>query len=286
MFHAVFHRPSILHLPSSILVWILLLAPWPTSAQQGRMVQGQITSPALATNLFGDPATRTYRVYLPPSYDTSTKRYPVVYALHGWYNDESQMVSLLQPTLDSMIRQRTIGELIVVFPNARNTLYGSFYLSSTVIGDYETYIAKDLVELIDAQYRTLAARASRGVTGLSMGGWGTMHLAFKFPDVFSVAVPQAGPYNSRSPNNDARARTLASYHPTNLTQFNNLMYVDWHLCSFQAMLAGLLPNPQRPSLYTDYPYEWVGGQPVFNETNDLRCRQGDVQNGDLPRYVS
>lgn len=272
----------------ALLVTLLLLPLMPesASAQQGRMEQGQITSAALATNLYGDPATRPYRVYLPPSYDSSLKRYPVVYVLHGGFNDETQMIPWLKPTLDSMIRQRSIGEMLAVFVNATNKLVvGSWYLSSPVIGDYETYIVKDLVELIDTRYRTLPTRESRAVTGFSMGGWGAMHLALKFPDVFSVAVAEAGRYNSRSQQADALARDIARYHPTNYTQYMAMGDVDYMLCAFQALFAGLLPNPQRPHLYTDYPYEWVNGQPVLSELADQRCRDGDVQNGDLPRYV-
>jgi enterochelin esterase-like enzyme len=250
------------------------------------MEQGSITSSALATNLYGDPATRPYRVYLPPSYDNTAKRYPVVYVLHGGFNDENQMIPWLRPTLDSMIQERSIGEMMAVFVNATNKLVvGSWYLSSPVIGDYETYIVTDLVKLIDTRYRTLDARESRGVTGFSMGGWGTMHLALKFPDVFSVAVAEAGRYNSRSQQADALSRELARFHPTNFTQYMAVGDVDYMLCAFQALFAGLLPNPQRPDLYTDYPYEWVNGQPVLSESADQRCRQGDVQNGDLPRYI-
>ncbi len=263
-----------------------LLALMPDArAQQGRIEQGQITSAALTNNLYGDPATRSYHVYLPPSYDTGTNRYPVVYVLHGWYEDNNTMVGLLQSNLDFMIQQRSIGEMIAVFPNASNLLWGWWYFSSPVIGDYETYIAKDLVQLINARYRTLPARESRAVTGGSMGGFGVMHLALKFPDVFSVAVAEAGLYDSRSQHANGAEQALASCYPTNSAQFAALMSVDWRLCALQALFAGLLPDPQRPSLYTDYPYEWANGQPVLNASADQRCRQGDVQNGDLPRYL-
>jgi S-formylglutathione hydrolase FrmB len=268
----------------SLALLLLLLMPGQTSAQQGRMEQGRITSSALTNNLYGDPATRNYSVYLPASYDTSAKRYPVVYFLHAWSYDESALATRLQPTLDSMIRQRLIGEVIAVCPNAQNKLSGSWYVSSPVIGDYETYIAKDLVGWIDSHYRTLAVRESRGVTGWSAGGYGTMHLALKFPDVFSVAVPQAGLYNSRSQLCDGLERGMASYHPTNLTQVAALP--DWRMGALEPLFAGLLPNPQRPSLYTDYVYDWVNNQAVLNASADQRCRQGDIQNGDLPRYLS
>ncbi len=280
-----------------VTLLLLLLTVPPSPGQQGRIVNGTITSSALKTNLYRDPYIRNYRVYLPPSYDASLKRYPVVYALHGYLNDENQLsnggttdygvAKGLKAALDKMIRQRSIGEMIVIFPNANNWLFGSFYLSSPVIGDYETYLVKELVTLIDNRYRTLTNRENRGVTGYSMGGWGTMHLALKFPEVFSVAVPEAGRYNSRCPQSDADARQLARFHPTNYNQFmamGNTAEGVW-LCAHQALFAGLLPNPQRPSLYTDYPYEWVNGQIVTNAAADLRCREGDVLNGDLPRYL-
>jgi S-formylglutathione hydrolase FrmB len=267
----------------SLALLLLLLMPGQTSAQQGRMEQGRITSSALTNNLYGDPATRNYSVYLPASYYTSAKRYPVVYFLHAWSYDESAMAGRVQPTLDSMIRQGLVGEMIVVCPNAQNKLNGSWYMSSPVIGDYETYIAKDLVGWIDSHYRTLSARESRGVTGWSGGGWGTMHLALKFPDVFSVAVPQAGLYNSRSQFCDGLERGMASYYPTNLAQVGALP--DWRMSALVALFAGLLPNPQRPSLYLDCPYDWTNRQAVLNASADQRCREGDIQNGDLARYV-
>src|SRR5438045_9724962 len=69
----------------SIIYALLLLAGvmLPAMAQRGRIEKGQVTSAGLTNNLFGDKATRPYRVYLPPSYDTMQKRYPVIYVLHG-----------------------------------------------------------------------------------------------------------------------------------------------------------------------------------------------------------
>ncbi len=85
--------------------------------------------------------------------------------------------------------------MILVFPNASNKLGGSMYLSSPTIGDYETYLTRELVDFVDANYRTLAQRDSRGITGCSMGADGAMHLALKYPDVYSVAAPYSGTYD-------------------------------------------------------------------------------------------
>lgn len=254
----------------------------PASAQNGRIERGQITSEALAANLLGDPTTRNYQVYLPPSYDLSTNRYPVIYVLHGYYADETEQVSTLKDSLDSLIRQRRIGEMIAVFVNGENRLNGSFYLSSPVIGDYETYITQELVRRIDERYRTLASRENRGVTGFSMGGWGTMHLALKFPETFSVAVAVAGVYDALGAFGDGLAKQLATSYPTNLTQFDSLLFP---VNSSAALFAGLTPNLNRPSLFTDYPYERRSGQLVLVETVRDRALAGDVQNGDLARYL-
>jgi pimeloyl-ACP methyl ester carboxylesterase len=139
------------------------------------------------------------------------------------------------------------------------------------------------VNLIDATYRTLAASPSRGITGYSMGGWGAMHLALKYPSVFSVVISQAGFYDSRSQWADGLARQLVNLHPSTLAQFEALPFP---VNAIQALFAGLIANPLRPSLFTDYPYDLVNGQLSLNTSVHQRCLDRDVQNGDLPRYVA
>jgi len=270
-----------------VLCLFVMLWAWPgmpstALGQNGRIDWSQIVSDALTNNLLYDSARRWVGVYLPPSYDSTQKRYPVVYMLHGYTGNPCGMVVALQPALDSMTAARTIGEMIVVFPDGNNRLQGSHYLSSPVIGDYETYIAKDLVAYIDAHYRTLATRDSRGITGVSMGGWGSMHLALKFPDVFSVVVPNAGYYDAVGDSAVWIWQNFAPYHPTNLVEFDRLDF-PWNWA--QSVLAGVLPDLQRPPMYTDYPYELINGQVVAVEAALQRLRDSDVFHGDLGRYL-
>ncbi len=181
-------------------------APPPTPAvmpEQGTLEKGTITSPALAGNLLGDPDTRRYFIYLPPSYHVSDKRYPVVYMLH----DSFQMAELeqtgIRQSLDAMIKAGDIGELIAVFPNAVPATGFSWYRSSPTIGDYETYVTRDLVEAIDASYRTIADADSRAVasitgndqTSLGSGANGALHLALTHPNVFGAAAAEYGIYD-------------------------------------------------------------------------------------------
>ena len=162
----------------SVLLSVLIVSSL-SFAQVGTMETGEITSTALGGE------TKTSLVYLPPSYTTSEKEYPSFYALHGFSLDYRGLQGMRR-TLDRMIQDGEIGEMIAVFPDGDNSWY---------LDEYEPYIVSELVDLIDAQYRTISDRDSRGVTGHSMGGFGAMHLALKFPEVFSVAVPQAGSYN-------------------------------------------------------------------------------------------
>jgi hypothetical protein len=141
------------------------LAPTETSVSTpgpGRLETDEITSQALAGNLLGDPATRKFQVYLPSGYDTSNHRYPVVYVLHLYPGDYMSFSGQTPRSLETLIAGDKVEPMILVFPDAYNKLGGSMYWSSPTIGDYETYITRELVQQIDATYRTpcLAVRAA------------------------------------------------------------------------------------------------------------------------------
>ena len=104
---------------------------------------------------FKDNVTRRFAVYLPPSYGHANARYPSIYVLHGFLGNAGTMTTI-KPTIDSMIRNDDIGEMILVFPDGSNRFNGSMYQSSETIGDYETYIISDLVNYVNANYRTLS----------------------------------------------------------------------------------------------------------------------------------
>ena len=129
-------------------------------------------------------------VYLPPSYarDT-TRRYPVLYFLHGYTaTAEAYVKSLAIP--DSIDRAVAAGarEMIVVIPDAFTKYSGSMFSNSPTIGDWETFIAQDLTTFIDKRYRTIASREGRGLAGHSMGGYGTMRIGMKQPGGIRGAV--------------------------------------------------------------------------------------------------
>jgi enterochelin esterase-like enzyme len=223
---------------------------------KGKLETGQITSQALAENLIGDPATRDFNVYLPPGYDTSDKRYPVVYALHGFTSGIWAMAPM-GPVLDSLIARGEAHKMILVFPDGGNKFQGSWYLSSPTIGDYESYIAREFVAYIDANYRTLPHRDSRGTTGCSMGGNGSLHLALKYPDVFSVVAPMSGAYDLEHHPRWEQAADAFRQEPRDFADFHRLTFqVRWAI----AGAAAAAPNPNKPPFYLDMPFRVVDGK--------------------------
>src|SRR5450432_3096848 len=146
----------------------------------------KIHGKALEGNLEGDVVDREVIVFLPPSYQKEKdRRYPVVYALHGYSIGAEQWSHEIQvpQTIEGAF---ALGakEMIVVLPDSKTVHNGSMYSSSVTTGDFENFIAHDLVAYIDAHYRTIPNRASRGLVGHSMGGYGATRIGMKHADVF------------------------------------------------------------------------------------------------------
>ena len=143
----------------------------------------------LEGNLEGDSPDRDVFVYLPPGYAASAnRRYPVVYFLHGYAaHAETYWKSLSVPAAaDATIADGSAREMILVLPDAFTVYDGSMFSNSPTTGDWETYIARDLIAYIDGHYRTIADRSARGLAGHSMGGYGTVRIGMKHPEAFSV----------------------------------------------------------------------------------------------------
>jgi S-formylglutathione hydrolase FrmB len=159
----------------------------------GRIVADTVPAPALAGNFLGDATVQPAWVYLPPGYDDAGRRYPVLYLLHGVLDDPSVWIEpvyqgmTVLATMDSLIEAGAIRPMIVVMPNGRNALGGSYYRNSPVTGGWGDYIARDLVSHVDARYRTLGSADGRAIAGHSMGGLGAIWAGIQHPDVFSVA---------------------------------------------------------------------------------------------------
>ncbi|MGD0123722.1 MAG: alpha/beta hydrolase family protein [Terriglobia bacterium] len=127
-----------------------------------------------------------YCVAFPPGYDpSSSKRYPTLYFLHGLFEDEHSWLDRGgEQVWESLANQGAIGNFIVVLPAGGRT----FYVNSADCHDrYEDFFIQELVPEIDRKYRTRAVASERGISGVSMGGYGALHLAMRHPDVFGSA---------------------------------------------------------------------------------------------------
>jgi S-formylglutathione hydrolase FrmB len=141
---------------------------------------------SLEGNLEGDAVDRDVFVFLPPSYAKDKhRRYPVVYALHGYSIGAEQWTHEIHvpQTIEGAFAQGAT-EMIVVLPDSKTIHNGSMYSSSVTTGDFERFIYHDVVNYIDAHYRTIPNRASRGLVGHSMGGYGASRIGMKHPEVF------------------------------------------------------------------------------------------------------
>ena len=171
------------------LIWLETSAQAASNGdRKGTVEMIKVHGKSLEGNLEGDSPDRDVFVYLPPSYATDKNRhYPVVYFLHGYgANAEAYWKMMTVPeTADKEMTDGTVHEMILVNPDAYTIYSGSMYSNSPTTGDWETYITHDLVNYIDSHYRTIANRDSRGLAGHSMGGYGTLRLAMKYPEVYS-----------------------------------------------------------------------------------------------------
>src|SRR5690606_30501746 len=146
----------------------------------------RIRGAALEGNLEGNAVEREVLVILPPSYAREPeRRYPVVYALHGYSIGAEQWAKEIHvPQSIEGAFGKGAREMIVVMPDSKTLHNGSMYSASITTGNFEAFIARDVVSYIDAHYRTIPRRESRGLVGHSMGGYGASRIGMKHADVF------------------------------------------------------------------------------------------------------
>jgi enterochelin esterase-like enzyme len=208
---------------------------------------------SLEGNLEGDAVDRDVIVFLPPSYQKDkSRRYPVVYALHGYSIGAEQWTHEIHvpQTIEGAFAQGA-NEMIVVLPDSKTVHNGSMYSGSQTTGDFETFISHDLVAYIDAHYRTIPNRASRGLAGHSMGGYGTTRIGMKHPDMFSslyIMSPCCLSPQTAAFANPELAKTLeAIKSPDESPKLPFMSRVQL------AMAAAFSPDPKNPPLYFDLP---------------------------------
>jgi enterochelin esterase-like enzyme len=207
---------------------------------------------SLEGNLERDAVDRDVFVFLPPSYaKEKSRRYPVVYALHGYSIGAEQWSKEIHvpQTIEGAFAEGA-REMIVVLPDSKTLHNGSMYSSSVTTGDFEQFIARDLVQYIDAHYRTIPNRLSRGLVGHSMGGYGATRIGMKHAEVFGslyVMSPCCLSARPASANTELAKTVEAAKTPEDSAR------LPFSARAQLATAAAWSPDPQNPPLYLDLP---------------------------------
>ncbi|MBV9626163.1 MAG: alpha/beta fold hydrolase [Acidobacteria bacterium] len=241
---------------------------------------------ALEGNLEGDAVDRDVFVFLPPSYaKEKSRRYPVLYALHGYSIGAEQWTHEihLPQAIEGAFAQGA-KEMIVVLPDSKTLHNGSMYSSSVTTGDFERFISHDLVAYIEAHYRAIPERTSRGLVGHSMGGYGATRIGMKHADVFAalyIMSPCCLAPRESAPMNPEIQRALESVKApedsAKLPFFSRAML---------ASAAAWSPDPKNPPLYLDLPTKDGQPQPdvLAKWTANAPLASIDQYIGDLRQY--
>ena len=241
-------REALLRKAMLVVAALAVLAVAPAFARtEKRVVHGE----SLVGNLQGNSPDRTVYVILPPSYDSDKgRRYPVLYFLHGRTSTAEEYVGLIPFDIDLKANGAGPREMIVVVPDTDTLFGGSMYTNSPTSGNFEDFIARDLVGYIDGHFRTIAKREARGLAGHSMGGYGTLRIGMHHPDEF-VALYAMNPccllpIGASDPRFERMSIEQAKADPRALVNFE--LATAWS------------PNPRNPPFYADLSTK--DGEPV------------------------
>ncbi|TGX52877.1 hypothetical protein E5A73_14725 [Sphingomonas gei] len=204
-------------LSASVCFLLALFAAPPGLAQpQGRLVTSQLQSTSFADSRIGISPVRNVTAYLPPRYSETGRRFPVLYFLNYFFEDHREPFATYaaRQLLDEAIRKNVIGDVIVVTADFATPAGSSWYVNSSATGNWEDFMVRELVPHVDATYRTLVSRNSRGIVGDGPGGYGAIRFGMRHPELFGAVYgmqpvasgPGIQPTHSRPISSCSRAR--------------------------------------------------------------------------------
>jgi hypothetical protein len=251
---------------------------------KSQVVSRELRSEKFTGNKIGTSPVRKMVVYLPDGYDSTTARYPVIYFLPNPFREYRADFDTngAQGLFDRAIAGGVIGRFILVSVDMTTPLGSSWYVNSPVTGNWEDFMVQDLVPYIDANFRTLPSRDSRGILGDFMGGYGAIRFGMKHPDVFG---------------------TVYAMHPVGTGSGVQVMYSrpNWELLAnakslddvkkdgfsqiFTAIFQAHLPDPEKPPLFIDLQAHKVGDQLMVDSKVTERLRDNFMIGAMVPQYA-
>lgn len=249
----------------------------------GTFVTKTLLSHVLRGTITGLDSNRIVKVYLPQTYASSSRKYPVVYYLHSVFSSaektlqDGKLVSLIEAGFNNHVVQ----EFILVVADYSSSTTGSLYENSNSTGRWLDFTANELVPFIDGNFRTLPHRNSRALVGEMMGGRGAFMLGMKFPETFGMlyAMNPVGTATGVLPiqtypnwRKILGAKSFGELHDDHISQL------------FIAMSQAFVPNPDRPPFYCDFLMEMNNNEPTYHPEHAQKHITGFLLGHQLDLY--
>jgi enterochelin esterase-like enzyme len=252
---------------------------------QSHVVDRQITSRNFAGNKIGISPVRKMAIYLPPGYEASSRRYPVIYFLPNPFEDGYRFDfdhRDAQGLFDRAIAEGVIGSFILVAVDMNTPLGSSWYVNSPSTGNWEDFMIQELVPYIDANFKTLPNRDSRGIAGIFIGGYGAIRFGMRHPDVFG-SVYAMHPVGTGTGVSDRTI--LPDWDILKNAKSMDDVKKDWRTQIFTTMYQAHLANPDKPPLFIDLLAHREGDRLVVDAQLVERFRKNFDLESMIPQYA-
>ncbi|MGA9673475.1 MAG: alpha/beta hydrolase-fold protein, partial [Terracidiphilus sp.] len=251
---------------------------------KSKVLDRELTSKNFSGNKVGISPVRKMVIYLPAGYEASATRYPVIYFLPTPFESYRAPFDKrnAQSLFDRAIAGGVIDKFILVSVDMTTPIGSSWYVNSPVTGNWEDFMIQELVPYMDANFRTLPSRNSRGIAGDFMGAYGAIRFGMKYPDVFG---------------------SVYALHPVGTGSGLKIMdsLPDWELLAnaksldevkkdgfsqiFTSIFQAHLPNVDKPPLFIDLSAHRVDGQLLIDSKLMERLRNNFFLESMIPRYA-
>jgi S-formylglutathione hydrolase FrmB len=252
-----------------------------------RVVDRTIESKNFAASKVGTIASRKLAIYLPPGYDdAASTRYPVIYFLPSPFDGSYRNIfdgHAGQALFDRAIASGEIRKFILVSVDMATPIGYSWAANSPATGNWEDFFVGEVVPYMDSNFRTIASRDSRGISGIFMGGHGAIRLAMKHPDIFGAV------YAMHPVGTDSGLRIMDSI--PNLELLSNAMSIndvktDGASFIFLGIFEAFLPDAAKPPLYIDVPARHdASGQLIIDSKLTANLRANFFLEEMIPEYA-
>ena len=261
----------------------------------GRLDQHRLSSQVLRDNPLSDPHERDLYVYVPPDYEHTQARLPVVMILAGYGGTNYTLLNYdlfaenVVQRVDRLMRTGQCSPALLVLPDANNRWGGSQFIDSSASGRYQTYLADEVFPFVDRTYRTRAERDARAIVGRSSGGFGALRMGIDRPDVCAVVGSHAGDSAFNLSIQPALVEAAIAYDRAGgVSSFARAFLAEPGRHSFMAMMilaysAAYSPAPQAPFPHVTLPFDTATGELIpavwqrFEAHDPLRLMQQQAE---------